>query len=84
MPDVAALAQALSDAGGWAVAVAMGAGLGFAFVRGWIVPRFAYDREVARNELLSTQATRNAEAIERLTDSVDRIIAAAIQKARDA
>jgi len=54
---------ALSESGGWAVAVAMGISLGVGFVRGWLVPGFVYRREVERGDKADTAAERNADQI---------------------
>lgn len=56
----------LADAGGWAVVVAMGFVLGLSFLRGWLVPRWLYDREVLR-------ADRNDEKLETLTKAVEAL-----------
>lgn len=63
--------EQLADAGAFTVLVALGISLGVAFVRGWIVPRFVYDREVARGDRLETQVDRMAEALEALADERD-------------
>ena len=63
---------ALAEAGPWAIVVAIGIGLGLAFSRGWLVPRFVYDREVGRADRLETVVERNTEAIKALTDEVRR------------
>lgn len=61
---------ALADAGGWAVVVAMIVAAGISFQRGWVVPRFVYDREVARGDKLETQLDRMTESLERLNDDI--------------
>ena len=46
----------------------------FAFVKGWIVPGYMYDREVKRSETLADQVDQNTRAatsaLDRLTDEV--------------
>lgn len=68
MPDPVALAQA----GPWAVVVGIGVGLGVAFVRGWIVPRFVYDREVQRGDRSEALLTQLVAGFKDLTDEVRR------------
>ncbi len=45
-----------------------------AFVKGWIVPGFLYEREVKRSETLNDQVDQNTKAataaLDRLTDEV--------------
>lgn len=68
LPDPAALAQA----GPWAVVVAIGVALGVAFVRGWIVPRFVYDREVQRGDRNEDLLGQVVQSVKDLTDEVRR------------
>lgn len=62
----------LAQAGGWATVIAIIGAVGLAFIRGWIVPRFVYDREVTRADRLEQQLDRNTAALETLTDEVRR------------
>lgn len=66
--DPTALAQSLVDAGGWTAFVLTVVVAAIALVRGDWVPGFVYRREVARADTATTQAERNIDAIEDLTD----------------
>ena len=68
MPDPVAIGKALVDLGGWTAFVIGVVAFAFAIVRGYLVPGFVYKREVARADTATTQAERNADAIEDLTD----------------
>ena len=61
MPEtIGALLQALGDASGWAVAVALAVTFAYGFYKGWWVPGFVYQREVKRadeNDQTVEQAT---------------------------
>lgn len=77
MPDIAALAKALADAGGWAALLVVAGGFLTAFVRGLVVARSLYDLQVTRGDRLETQLGRMTEAFETLTDEIrtDRLLA---------
>lgn len=68
MPDFVAIGRVLVDLGGWTAFVITVVAAAIAIVRGHIVPGFVYKREVARADTATTQAERNADAIEDLTD----------------
>jgi len=53
----------LAAAGPWAVVIAMGIALGTAFVKGWIVPGFVYDREVKRGDEAIAALAKSVEAL---------------------
>jgi hypothetical protein len=74
LPDIPALAKTLSDLGGWAAFLALGISLGFAVVKGWLVPGRYFDREVARADKAELAAVKNAEVLERLTMSVEAVM----------
>ncbi len=48
--DILGLLRALGDAAGWTVAVVILVFGVVAFYRGWVVPGYIYNREVARGE----------------------------------
>ena len=78
--DPFAIGKLLADLGGWTAFVILSVAAGVGVVKGWIVPGRYFDREVARGDKAETQALRNAEAIERLTTSVDVIVEAALRE----
>lgn len=66
MPDP----QALAEAGGWAVVVALGVGLGVAFVRGWLVPGWIYRAELERSERIEKALTQLTKTVETVADDI--------------
>lgn len=62
------LAAILNAPGGWVVFIGGMAVVGALFLRGDIVPRFVYQRELDRGDALAGQLDRNTEALRALTD----------------
>ena len=78
--DWTAIGTSLANAGGWAVVVTIGVAVSVAFVRGWIGPGFAYQREVTRADAATAAVTNVTEALRELAQEVrwnvrDRIAA---------
>jgi hypothetical protein len=65
-----ALGQALADIGGFALFLLTVVTAGIGLFRRWWVPGWLFDREVEARKIAETQATRNAEALERLAKVV--------------
>jgi hypothetical protein len=61
---------ALANAGGWAVVVAILMAIGVGVVKGYAVPRFVYDREVLRADVLASELSKNTEALNQLTEAL--------------
>lgn len=65
--------ETISAAGPWvtvvAVLIAIIVTAATAFVRGWIIPGWLYERSEKRAEKANTQAERNAEALEAMSES---------------
>lgn len=53
--------------------VAIGLGLGVAFVRAWLVPGWAYRELQALVKILTDQGDRNSQALEKQAASFDRL-----------
>ena len=68
--DPVAIGKTLVDLGGWTAFVIGVVAFAFAIIRGYLVPGFVYKREVARADTATTQAERNADAVEDLTDAL--------------
>lgn len=66
--DIPAIARTLIDAGGWGAFLTFVVAAAVTLLRGDWVPGFVYRREVARADVATNQAERNADAIEDLTD----------------
>lgn len=66
--DFQTIGQTLVDLGGWTAFVVTVVTAAITLIRGDWVPGFVYRREVARADTATTQAERNADAIEDLTD----------------
>lgn len=62
----AELGSQLADIGGFALFLLTVAIAGIGLFRRWWVPGWMFDREVEARRTAETQATRNAEALERL------------------
>ena len=69
-PDLAA---ALANAGGLTVALFFVLVAGVGAYRRWWVPGWIYDQERADREKAETQAQRNSELLERLTDAFEEL-----------
>lgn len=73
MPDLASIITAI-QAGGLVTFSLVAV---FGFVKGWWVPGYLYDREVARSEKLNDQVDQNtrafAEATSAYSSSLDRL-----------
>ncbi len=69
MPDVAGLFSLLANAAGWVVGFIVLVLVCWALVKGWLVPRPFYDREVRRGD-------RAEDAVEASTRSTDQAAAA--------
>lgn len=65
-----AVSALLALPGGWPVAGVMLAGVGVLFLRGDIVARFVYNREIRRGDKLEFQLDRNTEALGALTNEI--------------
>jgi len=61
---------ALAAAGPWAVVVAMGSALAWAFLRGHIVPGFVYQREVRRADLNADLLPQVVKAMEDMASAL--------------
>lgn len=72
MPVDPAQAKQLADAGGWAAFLVLCGFLGVGFVRGWIVPGWAYREKAALVDKLTVQLDRNTEALAKLLRAVTR------------
>ena len=66
------VAQALADLGGFALFIFTVIFAVVALYRQWIVPGWIYRQEREAREKADTQATRNAEALEKLARAVSR------------
>ncbi len=66
MPDP----QTLAEAGGWAVAIALGSAILLGVVRRWWVPGAVYDREVRRADEAASQVAALTEAVRDLTAEI--------------
>lgn len=63
---------ALANSGGWAVVIAMMTALGWAFWKGHVIPGVVYRREIERADDLAGQLERHSDAIEKLSDALER------------
>lgn len=68
--DPVTLGQTLADLGGWAAFVVVVVAAAVTLFRGLWVPGFVYRREIDRADKATTQAERNADALEDLTDVI--------------
>jgi len=66
------LARALVDIGGFALFIFAVAVVAVGLHRGWIVPGWIYRQERDAREKADVQATRNAEALEKLAKAATR------------
>jgi len=66
--DPTVIGKALVDVGGWTAFVIAVVAAAIAIIRGDLIPGFVYRREVARADVATTQAERNADSLEDLTD----------------
>jgi hypothetical protein len=64
------LSAILNAPGGWVVFIAGMAVVGGLVIKGMLVPRFIYDREVERSDRSAKDLAKNTEALDRLTDEV--------------
>lgn len=71
--DFLALGKAIADIGGWAAFFALMALLAIGGQRRWWVFGWMYDRVEARAEKSDVQAERNAESLELMTKTVERL-----------
>ena len=71
--DFLALGKAIADIGGWAAFFGLMALLAAGGIRRWWVFGWMYDRIEARAEKSDTQAERNAESLEAMSRTVERL-----------
>lgn len=71
--DFLALGKAVADIGGWAAFFGLMALLAVGGVRRWWVFGWMYDRVETRAEKSDTQAERNAESLEAMSRTVERL-----------
>lgn len=63
--DFISLLDALGNASGWAIATALLIFGIVGLIRGWVVPGYLYEREVARGDGLEAAADQSARTVER-------------------